>query len=449
MRKNELNMTEGSILKNIILFAVPLAFSNLFQSLFNTADMIVVGYFNGESALAAIGATSSLIYLILNLFAGYATGTTVMISENYGAGNENSTKRTAHTSIAMGLLFGIMALVLGIAVSRSMLKLMGTPGDVLDSAVTYIRIYFLGMPASILYNFGSGILMAVGDTKRPFVCLTAAGVVNVVLNIIFTAGLKMGVVGVAVATVISQVVSAVWVLFYLLKTKESYGINLHNLKIHKEEFLQITKIGFPVCVQGSLNNLSNVTIQSAINTFGSLAVAGSAACVNIELLLYTIFSGISKATLTFTAQNRGAGRRDRIKKGIFVCLACQFVVVSVLGMLTVIFGKQLLGLYIDDPESIKAGMERLTIICSLYFMFGFNDSVVAFLRGMKCSLSPSIVTILGVCVFPILYVNTIFPHFQTMSGLCAVYPISWAGMFVVNVIIAMAIWKKSNKPALL
>ena len=444
MKKYELNMTEGKILRNIIIFSVPLILSSLLQLLFNAADMIIVGHFDGENALAAVGSTSSLINLIVNVFIGYSTGSSVVISNYFGAKNDSGAKRAAHTSIMTAFLFGIITLILGITISRSMLKLMGTPENVLDSAVTYMKIYFIGTPAVMLYNFGSGILRAIGDTRRPLVYLTVAGVINVVLNIVFVAGLKMGVAGVAWATTISQTVSAICVFVCLLKTKESYGINIRDLKIHKREFIQMTKIGLPAGIQGSLFSISNVIIQSSINTFGSVAMAGSTAGGNLEGFIYVILNAIAQATLTFTAQNYGAGEKLRIKKGIFTCLAFQFIAVFSLGMLMVIFGKQLLGIYTDNPDSIKTGMERLTIICSLYFVCGFNESIVAFLRGIGHSALPTAVTVFGVCVLRLLYVYLVFPYFPTMSGLFAIYPISWGITFIINAVAAVVLWKKQN-----
>lgn len=445
MKKYELNMSEGKIFRNIIIFSVPLILSSLLQLLFNAADMVIVGRFDGEGALAAVGSTSSLINLIINVFIGYSTGSSVVISRYFGANDDKLVKRAAHTSIATAFLFGVITLILGIAISRSMLTVMGTPDDVLDSAALYMKIYFVGMPSVMVYNFGSGVLRAVGDTKRPLIYLSVAGVINVVLNIIFVAGLGMGVAGVAWATTISQTVSAGCVLVCLVRTKASYGINLRELRIHKKEFIQMTKIGLPAGIQGSLFSISNVIIQSSINTFGSVAMAGSTAGGNLEGFIYVILNAIAQATLTFTAQNYGAGKRDRIKKGILLCLAFQFIAVFTLGMLMVIFSKQLLGIYTDNAESIKSGMERMTVICSMYFICGFNESIVAFLRGIGHPTLPTAVTVFGVCGLRLLYVYTVFKYFNTLGALFAIYPISWAITFVINGIAACVLWKKQGR----
>lgn len=442
MKKYEMNMAEGSILKNLVFFSVPLILSSVLQLLFNAADIVIVGRFDGDTALAAVGSTTSLIHLILNIFIGYSTGASVVISRYFGAGNETATKKAVSTSITTACLFGIIVMVLGITVSRTLLELMNTPGNVIDGAATYMKIYFIGVPALMLYNFGSGVLRAIGDTKRPLAYLTVAGIINVILNLIFVIKFHMGVAGVALATTISQTVSAACVVICLIKTKECYGIDIKSLRIHKKEFLQMTKIGLPAGIQGSLFSISNVIVQSSINAFGSLAVAGNSAAQSVEGFVYVILNSIAQGCLTFTGQNFGAGKAQRIKKGTLTCLALELVVVFSISIVVLAMGNTVLGFYTDKPEAISIGFGRLSVICFTYFLCGFNEVVVSHLRGLGCSALPTAVSVFGICGVRILYILTVYKYLGTLESLYVVYPLSWIVSFIINGAAALLLWRR-------
>ncbi len=442
VKKYEIDMSQGSVFKNMVLFAVPLILSSVLQLLFNAADVVIVGRFEGEIALAAVGSTTSLINLMINVFMGYATGASVVISKHFGAGNKDVTHRAVNTCITMSLIFGVVIMILGGLFAKPLLMLMNNPPDVIDSAALYIKIYFIGMPAFMLYNFGSGVLRAVGDTKRPLFFLAIAGVINVILNLFFVAILGWGVAGVAAATTISQCVSAFMVIKCLIQSKEGYRFDCRKIGINKKEFMLMTKIGLPAGIQGSLFSVANVTVQSVINGFGSVAVAGNATSSSIEGFVYVLVMAMNQAVLTFTGQNYGAGKPHRIKKGIFTGLALQFVSVLILGVGAVIFGKSLAGLYTEDAEVISFAVKRLSIISTTYFICGFNEVFVGALRGMGCSLAPMITSVFGICVLRLVYIATVFKFFLSLESLYLTYPVSWMITGAVNGIILMIMWKK-------
>lgn len=442
VKKYEIDMSRGSVFKNMVLFAVPLILSSVLQLLFNAADVVIVGRFDGEIALAAVGSTTSLINLMINVFMGYSTGASVVISKHFGAGDKGATHRAVNTCITMSLIFGIVIMFLGILFARPLLTLMNNPPDVIDSAVLYIKIYFIGMPAFMLYNFGSGVLRGVGDTKRPLFYLAIAGVINVILNLFFVAVLGFGVAGVAAATTISQCVSAGLVIKCLVKSKESYRFDIRKLGINKKEFTLMTKIGLPAGIQGSLFSVANVTVQSVINGFGSVTVAGNATASSIEGFVYVLIMALNQSVLTFTGQNFGAGKPDRIKKGIYTGLWMQFVTVTLLGVGVFVFGRFLAGLYTRDAEVISVAVKRLSIISTTYFICGFNEIFVGALRGMGCSFAPMVTSVFGICVLRLVYIGTVFKILRSLESLYLTYPVSWLVTGAVNGIILIVIWKK-------
>ncbi|MBQ7975796.1 MAG: MATE family efflux transporter [Clostridia bacterium] len=442
MKKYELDMSRGSIIKNIMLFSIPLMLSSILQLLFNAADVVIVGKFDGELALAAVGSTTSLINLIINVFMGYATGAAVVISRHFGANDERATHRAVNSCITMSLIFGVFLLFVGVVFGKTFLELMSCPPDVIDSAAVYLRIYFLGMPAFMLYNFGSGVLRAVGDTRRPLYYLSVAGVVNVVLNLFFVIKLGWGVAGVATATTISQCISAFLVIRCLIVSKQSYRLNVKALRIDKKEFMFMTKIGLPAGIQGSLFSIANVTIQSLINSFGSAAVAGNATASNIEGFVFVIVNCIAQAVLTFTGQNMGAGKISRIKKGVFTGLGLQAVIVLSVAIIVNIFAYHLSSLYADEPEVIQLAVNRLRIISVTYFICGFNEVFVAALRGLGTSTLPMITSIFGICGLRLVYIATVFKVFNSLESLYLTYPISWIITGAVNGILLVVLWKK-------
>jgi putative MATE family efflux protein len=378
----ELDMTTGALLPKMLRFALPLMLSSLLQLLFNAVDVVVVGRFAGDNSLAAVGSNTALINLLTNLFVGLSVGANVLFARFYGAHKKKDLEETLHTAMALSLVSGILLTVIGVVGAKQILIWMQTPTKVLDLAVVYLRIYFLGMTATMVYNFGSAILRAVGDTKRPLHYLLFAGIVNVVFNLIFVICFKMDVAGVAIATVISQCISAGLVLRCLMHEDEGLKLNLRKLKIHKEKFLKILQIGLPAGFQGILFSLSNVVVQSSINLFGEIVIAGSSAASSLEGFVFMGMNAFHQAAISFMGQNIGAGKYERINRILYTAELCVFVVGLVFGNAVVLFGPKLLGVYSANSLVIEAGMERLRIICSTYALCGMMDVMVGSLRGM-------------------------------------------------------------------
>lgn len=421
----EIDMTNGPLLGKIIRFAIPLAISGILQLLFNAADIIVVGRFSGPGALAAVGSTSALINLIVNLFIGLSVGTNVLVAQYYGGGNHKDLEETVHTSILSSLIFGGILLVIGISLAAPMLELMGTPEEVLGQACLYMRLYFIGMPASMLYNFGAAILRAVGDTQRPLYFLLLAGVVNVVLNLFFVIVCGLDVAGVAIATVISQCMSASLVLLCLVRSHAPYQVRLRELRVKKDKLLGMAKIGLPAGIQGASFSISNVLIQSSINSFGSIAMAGNTAASNIEGFVSTAMDAFSQAALSFTGQNIGAGKIKRVNRILILCLLLVTGTGLVMGIGCYLLGAQLLSIYSTEAEVISYGLQRMEIVCILQCIGGMMGVLVGTLRGLGASFVPMVITISFVCGFRIVWLFTVFAWWPTLSVLYASYPITW------------------------
>jgi len=421
----EMDMCRGAILPKVIRFSIPLMLTGVLQLLYNAADVIVIGQYSGKEALAAVGSTGSLINLLINVFMGFSVGASVMVAQHYGSGNRKALQDTVHTAIALALVCGLGVGLLGFAAARPLLQWMGTPGDVIDGSELYIRIYFIGMPANMLYTFGSAILRAVGDTKRPLRFLSIAGVVNIVLNLVFVIVFQMSVAGVALATIIAQGISAVLVMRCLMTT--SGGIQYHPRKTRfdRASLRAIFRIGLPAGLQGSLFSISNVLIQSSINSFGSVTMAGCAASSNLEGFVYTSMNSVYQACLTFVGQNRGAGQYRRVRQTLWICLGVVLGVGIVTGGLFTLFAPALLSIFNTNPEVIRQGMIRLAIICPTYFLCGMMEVSVGQLRGLGYSVFPMIATLVGVCGLRIVWVYTVFAAIPTLSALLWSYPISW------------------------
>ena len=439
----EIDMTSGPIVSKTIRFAIPLALSGILQLLFNAADIIVVGQFVGPTALAAVGSTSALIQLIVNLFIGLSIGVNVLVARYYGAGATKDLRETVHTSVLISLISGVVLVFIGIALSRPLLELMGTPADVIDQAVLYMRIYFVGMPVMMLYNFGSAILRAVGDTQRPLYFLFIAGVVNVILNLIFVIVFHMGVEGVAIPTVISQCVSAALVLFCLVKSDTVYRVDLKKLRIAKHKLWQMVKIGVPAGIQSATFSISNVLIQSSVNSFGSIAMAGSTAGSNIDGFVWTAMDAFTQSTLSFTSQNFGAKKFHRITKVIWYNLLLVTGVGLVLGIGAYLAGPVLLQIYSTDPEVIRYGVERMLLECAPYAICGIMNVMVGAMRGFGSSLSPMMASIFGVCVLRVVWIYTIFPLDRTFFMLFLSYPVTWVVTSIIEVACFLVIRKKA------
>lgn len=440
----EIDMCNGPLFPKILAFSIPLMLSGVLQLLFNAADMIVVGRFAGNTALAAVGANAALINLLTNLFIGFSIGANVLVAQYYGAGKERDMSDTVHSAIVLSLLCGGILLALGILTAPQILILMGTPEDVLGQAVLYIRIYFAGIPALLLYNFGSSILRAVGDTRRPLYYLMAAGVINVILNLIFVIGCGLGVAGVALATVISQCISALLALRCMMHMEGGCRVELAKLKINRGKMLQIMRIGLPAGLQGTVFSLSNVLIQSSVNSFGSVAVAGNTAGQNIEGFIYMAMNTFHQTALSFSSQNFGAGNYKRIGRVFWECLGLVTFVGLSLGWLAYLFGNQLLGVYSSDPQVIEVGLLRMSVICTMYCLCGIMDVSVGELRGIGCSALPMVVSVLGVCAFRVFWVFTIFQQYRSLWTLYISYPVSWVLTAAVNMVCFMLVRRKQK-----
>lgn len=437
MAKNyEMDMCSGSIWKKMLLFAVPLMCSSVLQLLFNAADVVVVGRYAGDNSLAAVGANSALINLLTNLFIGLSVGANVLSARYYGAGEERELSRTVHTAMTVSAISGVFLTLIGLFGASVLLGLMKTPEQVLPLAVTYLRIYFLGMPAMMIYNFGSAVLRAIGDTKRPLYYLFFSGIINVVLNLIFVIAFRMDVAGVALATVISQCISALLVLRCMMHEQGGIRLVLKELGIDRAKLLLILQIGLPAGFQGVIFSLSNVVIQSSINLFGETVVAGNSAASNLEGFVYVAMNAMHQTVISFTSQNYGAGKINRLTKITVSGLISVVAVGAVLGLTMLLFGRQLLGIYSDNPAVIDAGMERMKVILSIYFLCGMMDVMVGAIRGIGYSVMPMIVSLIGACGLRLIWIVTVFQidAFHTARTIYISYPVSWALTLAVHIV---------------
>ena len=442
-----LNLSEGPILKNILLFAVPLIASSVLQLFFNAADVIVVGRFAGDHSLAAVGSNGSIINLLTNVFMGLSVGANVLVARFFAAKQEDEVRKTVHTAITISVICGVILATIGAIAAKQLLIWMQSPVEVIDLSTLYLRIYFLGMPATLLYNFGAAILRGVGDTKRPLYYLTFAGVINVVLNLIFVVFFHMDVAGVALATIISQAISAILVVRCLMQETSMIRLEMKYLGIDKDVLVRIIQIGLPAGVQGSLFSLSNVVIQSSVNSFGAIVVAGNSAAANIEGFVYVAMNAFSQAIVAFVSQNVGAGRFERINKGVVTTLLCVLAVGGLLGNAVYLLGAPLLSLYSDSAVVIAAGMKRLAIISTTYALCGMMDAMVGALRGLGCSIMPMIVSLLGACAFRMAWIFIFFQidRFHTIDTVYFAYPISWSLTLSVHVICYLVVRHKMKK----
>ena len=445
----EIDMVRGPVLKKMLMFSLPLMCSSILQLLFNAADIIVVGRFAGDNSLAAVGSNTSLITLMTNLFIGLSIGANVTVAKYYGAKRERELKDTVHTAMTLSIISGILLTILGLIGARQVLLWMKAPEEVMDLAATYLRVYFLGMTGMMVYNFGSAILRAVGDTRRPLYYLAFSGVINVVLNLFFVIVLKMDVAGVGMATAISQWVSAILIFRCLTKVDSGIRVVPRDLRIHKDKLAAIFQIGLPAGVQGVIFSLTNVLIQASVNSFGAIIVAGNSAAANLEGFIYFAMNAFYQATISFTSQNVGARRIKRIDKVITRGELCVVAVGLGLGLLTVTFGRTLLSIYSPSDAVIDAGMERLKIIAMTYALCGAMDVMVGSLRGMGCSVTPMLVSLVGVCGIRIIWLATIFriPKFHTMNMLFLTYPLTWILTLTAHVITFLIVRKRLREQA--
>ena len=444
-KRYQLDMTEGRLLPKILLFSLPLMASSVLQLLFNAADVVVVGKFAGSEALAAVSSTTSLINLITQLFIGLSIGVNVVVAKHIGEKDFDKTYRSVSTSIIISLVGGVIVTVVGFLFCKTMLQLMGSPDDVIDLSALYLKIYFLGTIAMMLYNYGSAILRAQGDTQRPLKFLTLSGVLNVILNLIFVIVLKMSVAGVALATIISQYISAVLIMICLMKEKYPFGISLKEMTFDAAEFKQILVIGLPAGIQGTVFALSNVTVQSSINSFGKIVMAGNGAASNLEGFVYVAMNTFYQSAISFTSQNLGAKKYERLTPILFTCLGCVLVTGAVLGIGLWYFGDIFLSIYSSDPEVISAGIIRLSYIGKIYFLCGTMDVLCGCLRGMGYSLIPMINSLLGSCAFRLVWLATVFKIYHTQDMVYIVYPLSWIITIILHLVLYIYVRKKMQK----
>lgn len=443
-RSNQL-MLEGPLFGSIVGYTVPIILTSILQLLFNAADLVVVGQFCGSVSLAAVGATGSLTSLMVNFFIGLSLGAGVCVAHGLGSREDQEVSRTVHTALPVALVSGLGLTAFGVGLSRTFLGWMGTPENVLPLSALYMKIYFAGITFTIVYNFAAAILRAAGDTRSPLIFLLIAGVVNVGLNVLFVKAFRMNVAGVALATVISQGISAVLVIWALLRREDACKLYWKQLRIYRRQLRKLVRIGLPAGVQSSLFAISNVLIQSSVNSFGDVFMSGSAASGNIEGFVYTSMNAFSQTAVNFIGQNAGAGKYDRIRKIYGICMGCVAVVGLALGSAVCLFGRQLLSIYISDSaEAVGYGMVRLCCICLPYFLCGLMDVSTGALRGLGSSLEPMIISVLGVCGLRILWIYTVFrlPGLHTPVCLFLSYALSWGVTFLAELVVLRRVYRR-------
>lgn len=436
VKKNrfEIDMCNGSIMDKLISFSLPLMVSGILQLAFNAVDIIVVGRFSGSQALAAVGSTTALINVFTNLFIGISLGANVLAARFYAAGKDREMSETVHTSITLALISGITMAVIGVLLAKWALEIMGTPDDVIGQSALYMRIYFMGMPFFMLYNYGAAILRAIGDTKRPLIFLIISGIANAALNMTLVIIFHMGVAGVAIGTIISQLISCVLVLTCLYRSEGSYQLRFSKLKINGAYMEQIFQVGVPAGIQSTVINLSNALLQSSVNSFGSIAMAGYTAANNILGFLYMSVNSITQACMSFTSQNYGVGKLKRMDRVLRDCAILSIAIAAVLGGLAYSFGPQILTVYTSDPKVISCGMEILAYTSITYFLCGIMDLFPGALRGMGYSAVPMVLSVIGTVGTRIVWVFGIFPNHRSLSVLFVSYPVSWIITIVLQVV---------------
>ncbi|HIV53599.1 MAG TPA: MATE family efflux transporter [Candidatus Mediterraneibacter norwichensis] len=423
--KYEIDMCNGSIMDKLISFSLPLMLSSILQLMFNAVDIIVVGRFSSSQALAAVGATTALINIFTNLFIGISLGANVLAARYFAAGRDKEMSESVHTAITLALISGVIMAFVGVAMSRTALELMATPGDVINLSAVYMRIYFMGMPFFMLYNYGAAILRAVGDTKRPLVFLIAAGLTNVVLDLLLVIVIPLGVAGVAIGTVASQMISSILVLRCLYKSEGSYQLRFSKLKIRWVYLKRIFQVGIPAGIQSTVINFSNALLQSSVNSFGSTAMAGYTAANNILGFLYAAVNAVTQACMSFTSQNYSVGKQKRMDRVLLDCMLLSAGVSAVIGVGAYVFGSRILRIYNTEPEVIQCGLEILSITTVPYFLCGIMDLIPGALRGMGHSAVPMVLSVIGTVGMRIVWIYGFFPQHRSLHFLFISYPGSW------------------------
>ncbi len=448
LKSTSLNMTEGKLFRKILSYTLPIMLSSILQLLFNAADLVIVGHFCGEQSLAAVGATSSLIHLIVNLFIGISVGAGIAVAHSIGSADTEAVRDSVHTAIPLALISSVIITAVGIPLSPVFLSWMQTPSSIIGMASTYMQIYFAGTVFNMLYNFGAAILRANGDTRAPLIYLSVAGIANVCLNVFFVTILNMNVAGVALATVISQAISAVLVIINLMKRTDICRLDIKRMKIKKKALLATAKIGVPTGIQSSLFSISNVLIQASANPFGDIAISGITAAASIESFVYVAITSFTHTVQNFVSQNYGAKKLDRIRNTVFISLGTVTVVGLVLGIGAYMLGTPLLSIYIkDSKEAIEFGLKRLFYISNFYFLCGVMDVLAGAIRGLGVSLAPMAVSLIGACGFRILWIYTIFKieNFHTLECLYLSYPVSWVLTILAHAIVLLIVFKRKSR----
>lgn len=449
-KKTEMDILGGSLRHMIFRFALPLALTGILGQLFNASDIAIVGNFSGSdgtTAVAAVGANSSLIGLIVNLFIGISLGANVIIANAIGQNDEKTVHKTVHTAVLTSVISGFIVMLLGEAISHSLLSLLNVPDDVFPFALKYLRIYLLGLPVILLYNFEAAIFRSIGDTKTPLIALALSGILNIILNLFFVVVLKMTVDGVAIATVTSNVLSSAILFVKLLKTDSIIHLDIKKLRINKKIFIKIMRIGLPAGIQSAVFSVANIVIQSAINTLGTIVMAASSAAFNIEIFVYYLLNSFGQACTTFVGQNYGAGNLKRCRKVLYTCIIEDAIVTAIAACVVLFFGKQLLSVFDRNSKVVEIGYIRLVYIFIMYSLAIFNEVFSGYLRGFNISLSPAIFTMIGICGVRIAWIYTVFPKSQTFATIMTAYPISQ--IFATSFIFALVLFHRpSRKKAL-
>ena len=438
-------MCNGTIMDKLISFSIPLMLSGILQLMFNAVDIVVVGRFSGSQALAAVGSTTALINVFTNLFIGISLGANVLAARYYATGKTKEMSETVHTAIALALVSGVAMAVIGVVFARGALEIMGTPDDVIAKSTLYMQIYFCGMPFFMMYNYGAAILRAVGDTKRPLIFLIVSGVINAVLNLFLVIGFHLDVAGVGIATVISQLVSCILVLRCLHHTESSYQLHLAKLRIRSVYLKQIFEVGVPAGIQSTVINISNAMLQSSVNSFGSIAMAGYTASNNIFGFLYVSVNSFTQACMSFTSQNYGVKKLKRMDRVLIDCMILSVVVTLILGSSVYIFGPELLHIYSNQADVIKYGMEIFSYTTVTYFLCGLMDLFPGALRGMGYSTVPMILSIIGTVGVRIIWIYGLFPSHRSLTFLFLSYPVSWIATIIMQVICFWFVRKKIHR----
>ena len=424
-RSTTLNMTEGRLGRQIITFSLPLMFTNLLQMLFSMVDLAVVGRFSSSAAMGSVGSTTTLVFLFTGFLMGLGSGVNVLVATHFGARSEKNVRESVSTSFFVCLTAGLLMLALGLIFARPLLELLNTRDDLIDGAELYLRIYFLGMPAAALYNYGNGVLNAIGDTKTPLIYLSVAGVLNVILDLAFVIGLGMSTDGVALASMLSQCVSAGLIVRSLMRSTDIYRLNLRELRFYRDKASHVLSIGVPAGLQNAIFSVANLFIQAGVNSFSTVVVEGNSAAGNADGLIYDVMAAFHTACASFIGQNYGAGKADRVRRSYLLTLGYAALAAAVFGGLFLLFGRQFLSLFTPEAEVIDAGLQRIAVMCFSFPLSALMDNTTAASRGLGKGLVPMILVFLGSCVFRVIWIYTVFAYFHTIGSLYLLYPFSW------------------------